>query len=747
VKVLIIGKGEMNLRNFYTLIRQPFIKHFLLTVLLLSITKIAYSQYKVTIEVKDDSANPLLGANVIVKGTSSGATTDALGFAQLNNLPDGKVVIEVRFIGYEEQQVQLEFPKDDGKTISVALEEGEQLEEIIIEATRSSRTIEDIPTRIETITGEELGEKAAMNSSNIGMLLRETTGVQMQQTSLSSGNLSIRIQGLDGRYTQILKDGFPLYGGFAGGLSIMQIPPLDLRQVELIKGGNSTLYGAGAIAGLVNLVSITPEDEPELNVMLNQTSALGTTGNIFYAQKYRKTGLSLYASAYHQTAFDPDDDGFSNIPKAKTFSLNPTFFYYLNPNSTLMIGLNTVIDDRIGGDIMVIKGNEDETHVFAEENNSERITSRISYRYKNAGRSVTVKNSLNYFSRKLTVPDYRFSGNQLSSFSEILFSFSGSENSDWQFGFNHYFEQFSEDDSDDFPSRNYNFNTIGLFAQNTTDLTERFTFEGGMRTDYDYDFGPFILPRIALLYKANQKFSTRLGGAMGYKLPTIFTEDAERRYFRNIAPIHTADMESERSIGGNFDINYRTAVSDNMTFSINHMFFLTRLKNALVLREDDLAGSYFFENADGNVLSSGFETNIKLTYHDFKFYTNYAFINTDLQYDNINKQKPLTPKHNAGFVLMYETEGKWSVGYELYYTSSQYDEYYDKKPDYWIMGFMVMRYIKNLSLFINFENFTNTIQSNFEPLVLPPVSNPTFPDIWAPSDGFIFNGGFKLDIF
>ena len=527
----------------------------------------------------------------------------------------------------------------------------------------------------------------------------------------------------------------------------MQIPPLDLKQVELIKGSNSTLYGGGAIAGLVNLVSITPKDQPELNIMLNQTSALGTTGNIFYAQKYGKTGLSVYGSAYHQTPYDPDDDGFSNIPKAKTFSLNPTFYYYFNTGSTLIIGLNTVIDDRIGGDVEVIKGNEDDIHMFSEENNSERITSRVSYQYRNDRRSITVKNSINYFSRKLSIPDYRFSGNQLSSFSELLYTLDGNKQSGWQFGFNHYFEQFSEDDIDAFQPRDYTYNTIGVFAQNTTDISDRFTFEGGLRTDYDFDYGPFLLPRIALLYKVNQNLSARLGGASGYKLPTIFTEDAEKRYFRNIAPINANEMDPETSIGGNFDINYRTALLDDMTFSFNQMFYMTRLKNALVLRNDDMSGSYFFENADGNLLSSRFETNIKITYHDFKFFANYALIQTDLQYDNINNQKPLTPKHNAGFVLMYETEGKWSVGYELYYTSSQFDELYDVKPDYWIMGFMIMRYFNNLSLFINFENFTNVIQSGFEPLVLPPVSNPTFPDIWAPSDGFIFNGGFKLDIF
>ena len=96
---------------------------------------------------------------------------------------------------------------------------------------------------------------------------------------------------------------------------------------------------------------------------------------------------------------------------------------------------------------------------------------------------------------------------------------------------------------------------------------------------------------------------------------------------------------------------------------------------------------------------------------------------------------------------MYETEGIWSLGYELYDTSWQFNEQFDVKPNYWIMGFMIMRYFKKLSMFINFENFTNVIQSNYEPLVLPPFDSPTFPDIWAPTDGFIFNGGIKIRIF
>ena len=578
------------------------------------------------------------------------------------------------------------------------------------------------------------------------MLLRETTGVQIQQTSLSSGNMSIKIQGLDGRYTQILKDGFPLYGGFAGGLSIMQIPPLDLKQVELIKGSNSSLYGGGAIAGLVNLVTITPDDSPELNVMLNQTSALGTSGNLFYAQKYGKTGLSIYGSANNQVAYDPDKDGFSNIPKSKTFSLNPKFYYYINPNSEFNFGLATTFDDRTGGDIQVIKGKEDDVHTFSERNTSQRFATNLLYRTSNENRTFIVKSSLSYFNRELDIPDYLYNGRQISSFSEILYNLHRNENSEWQFGGNSYFERFNETTSDAIPVRDYTHNTIGGFIQNTTDISDHFTFEGGLRTDYNFEYGAFILPRIALLFKANSKFTSRIGGAMGYKLPTIFTAESEKLYYRGIAPLSSNLVKPETSTGGNIDFNYKSALFGKGTFAINQMFFLTVLRNALVLREDDFLERYYFESADGNIHSSGFETNLKLTYGDVKFYANYAFVHTQLRYDNINNQQALTPKHNAGFVLMYEVEEKWSIGYELYYTGSQFDEFYDSKPDYWIMGFMVMKYFEKLALFINFENFTHVIQSDFEPLVLPPYNNPIFPDIWSPTDGFVFNGGFKLTI-
>ena len=167
--------------------------------------------------------------------------------------------------------------------LEVAIAKDEEVEEILVTSTRGKRSFADLPTRVEVLGGEEINEKTNMKPGDVRMLLNESTGIYVQQTSATSFNSTIRMQGLDGRYTQLLRDGMPLYNGFSGGLSLLQIAPLDLRQVEVVKGASSTLYGGGAIAGLVNLVTKRPSDQPELSVILNATSADGFDASTFFS--------------------------------------------------------------------------------------------------------------------------------------------------------------------------------------------------------------------------------------------------------------------------------------------------------------------------------------------------------------------------------------------------------------------------------------------------------------------------------
>ena len=698
----------------------------------------------IQIKVVSESENePLLGATVYFEILEKGAVTYFDGIATFTEIPNGEHIVIVSYLGFETLKTTIQIPSNSDLIFKLK-SGGNELDEIVVQSSRSTRTVKTIPTRIEFIGVEELGEKVAMNPTNISMVLRESTGIQMQQTSLSSGNTNIRIQGLDGRYTQLLKDGFPLYGGFSSGLSILQIPPLDLHQFEIIKGSSSTLYGGGAIAGLINMVSKTPDEEPTLDIMLTQTQALGSTTNVFYSKQNEKFGISLYGSGHYQNAYDQENDGFTNLPKTISISFNPKFFYYPSDKTTFWFGLNGTYDDRIGGDITKIESGENGIHQYTEENISKRVSSQSVYNTQlDSISSLNIKNSLSFFDRKLTIPNFSFDGKQTNTFTEITYNRT-SQKSDWIIGANLYTSNFNENDNTSL-QRDQKDLTYGMFVNNIYDILDNWILETGLRTDYNNDFGFFPLPRVSLLYKNNNGFSSRIGGGLGYKIPDIFTEEAEFINFENVLSIDKSSLNAESSYGVNLDFNYKTRLFETIGFSINQLFYVTAINNGLLLNSTDNV-LFAFENATDKILSKGAETNIKFTYKDFNWFLNYALIDTKLNYLEGNPQKPLTAKHSAGSVLMYESE-EWRIGLETFYTGKQLLSNKTETTDFVTMGLLLIRNFKFGSAFVNFENFTDRRQSRFSPLVLPPHENPEFLEIYAPTDGFIFSVGIIIKPF
>ena len=721
-------------------------KKIILPLLAIIYTSLAMGQNTFKAIIKDSQTKEtLFGATVILQGTTNGAVADENGFVEIKNIPDGKQVIIFSYIGYKEKNYTFYFPLTQTEPLEILLsgDEGEELEEVVISSTRSSRTIDNIPTRIEAISGEELEEKGNMKPGDIRMMLNESTGIQTQQTSATSYNSSIRIQGLDGKYTQILRDGFPLYSGFSGGLSLLQIVPLDLKQVEVIKGASSTLYGGGAIAGLVNLVSKIPKEKRELSFMLNGTSALGLDASGFYSENFDKVGTTIFASYNLGTPYDPAKIGFTAIPKFTRYTINPKLFVYFNDKTTLNIGINSTIEDRIGGDIKYIESKGDSIHSYFEKNKTTRFSTQLGLDHKlNDKSTLSFKNSVGYYDRTIEIPSYEFSGIQLSSFSEATFNYKG-EKSEWVTGLNLWSNKFDQNKIDTSTVVDYNHTTFGAFVQNTWNASEKFILETGLRGDYQNEYGFFALPRISALLKVHPKLSMRIGGGLGYKTPTVFTEDAERIQFRNVLPIDVSTTKAEESIGGNFDINFKTPLTDNMFFSINTLLFYTKVKNPLVL-VPTITGSYEFQQPKGFIDTKGIETNVKLTYEDFKLFIGYTFADVKQHYNENVTKFPLVAQHRLNNVLMYEIEEKLKIGLEAYYFSPQQLNDGATGREYWLFGLMIEKIWERFSVFINFENFGNTRQTKFDTIYTGSITNPTFRDIYAPVDGFVVNGGLKI---
>ena len=709
-------------------------------MLLLTISQ-ANAQYSMTAVIKsNEDQKELPGAVISWKEQKKSFVADSTGSVTITEIPAGKQHFIISHVGFEEKELSLFFPLSLSPVeILLELSEEEE-EEVIISATRSSRTITNTPTRVEVISGEELAEKGNMKPGDIRMLLNESTGIQTQQTSATSFNAGIRIQGLDGRYTQVLRDGYPLYGGYSGGLSIMQVAPLDLQQVEVIKGSASTLYGGGAIAGLVNLVSRTPGEEAVLNFLGNATTAGGLDLSAFYAERYGKTGLTVFASRNSNAPFDPAGIGLTALPKFERYTINPRLFLYGNKINA-DIGFGYIHEDRIGGSIDHIK---ERAGGYFEKNNTARITGQSGITLLlNDASILKLKNSYSRFSRMISIPAYLFDALQQTSFTELTWNLHR-PSTDWIAGANLITEDLDEKIFFSSP-RDYHYNTYGAFVQNTWSVSEKFTLETGLRADYVKDFGLAILPRISAMLRISPSLTSRLGGGSGYKTPSIFTEESERIQFQGLLPINRSLLNHERSLGANWDINFNRKIGD-VGLSINHLFFYTKLNKPLVMVPVTGGGGFEFQNADGYIDTKGTETNLRLIYGDFKLFVGYTYTDAASTFNDEKQRLALTAKHRLNNVLMYEIEEKLKLGLEAYYFSRQALTDGSSGQSYWIMGFMAEKLWERFSLFINFENFTDTRQSKFDSIYTGSIDQPVFRDIYAPVEGFVVNGGIKISV-
>jgi outer membrane receptor for ferrienterochelin and colicins len=725
---------------------------YMLPILAMLFTTTIHAQHTLIGTVKDTIKNEALaGITVQLKGTKNSAVTNKDGVFILNNIPSGPAIIIFSSAGYDTAEQTITFPQENNATpffIALTAKE-EEMEEVVVSSTRTGRTIANTPTRVETIDLEEIDEKSNMRPANVSMILHESTGIQVQQTSATAGNASVRLQGLDSRYTQLLKDGYPSFGNFASGLSILEIPPLDLKQVEIIKGPASTLYGAGAIAGVVNFISKAPKEKAEYSFIINGSNVGQVNIGGYASQKFKKVGYSILALTNIQKAYDVDKDDFTELPKSNDFTVHPKLFLYPSEKTTISIGNSFTKGERTGGDIQVVKGNADLLHTYFEKNKTLRNTTTLDVVQQLSDAKIVLKTGFSYFDRKILIPDYVFSGKNRNLFSDLSYAKSGKRQT-WIAGINFISDAFSQNAAVTAP---LNFTTVtgGAYVQHTLDLSEKLKLESGLRTDVVHYSNTnynktevFVLPRISALFKFSDQWSSRLGAGLGYKTPTAFTEQTETIQYKNVLPLN--NVRSEQSYGGTADANFRTQLAPGLSFSINQMFFYTLIKHSSILRQSP-AGDYEFANTDKNVYSTGFETNAKLIFKEnFKFFAGYTFTHAKADYLPGNKFIPLLPKSKLNLALVYEKEKDLKVGLEGYFTDRQYLYSGSSTPSFWEFGFMAEKTFGVIAVFINAENFTDTRQSRYKPVVNGSHNNPTFDDIWTHTEGRTFNGGIKIKL-
>ncbi|GGE19897.1 hypothetical protein GCM10011529_28150 [Polymorphobacter glacialis] len=611
-------------------------------------------------------------------------------------------------------------------------------EEIIVQATRSGRGVDDEAIRVEVLDREEIEEKILMTPGNVSMLVAETPGVRVQVTSPSLGSSNIRMQGMEGRYTQLLSDGLPLYGGQTSSVGLLQIAPTDLGQVEIIKGAASALYGPSALGGVINFVSRRPGDAPEAEMLLNATSRHGQDITGYAAMPVGdRLGLSMTGGYHRQRANDLDGDGWADMPGYARWTLRPRLFLGGGNGETLMLTLGAMKEDRTGG---TLPGRTaPDGRPFAEALDTRRLDAGL------VGEAPVGGDMVLHLRASGTTQDHRHQFGEIiendrhdTVFAET--SLGGRRGAiDWLAGIAVQYDGYR---SEAFPAFDYDYTVPGLFAQVEAEATDRLTLSASARLDDHSEYGSHFSPRVSALFKPGP-WSIRASYGRGFYAPTPFVEQIEASGLSRLEPI--GGLRAETAKTASVDVGYRAG-----GFSANLALFASDIGAAVQVQAIG-PDRVRLVNADGITRTRGVEAMLRYRLAAFSITGSYVHVDASEPDPEAPGRRtvPRTPRHTAGLVGMWEESGRGRIGIEAYYTGRQEldgNPYRSESKPYLEIGALAEMVVGKVRLFLNAENILNVRQTKSDPLLLPvraPDGRWTV-DVWAPTDGFVLNGGIRL---
>jgi iron complex outermembrane receptor protein len=693
---------------------------------------------RVSILVRSGS-DPIAGAGVLVNGTEY--LTDPKGVV-VAVVGAGVVRISVTKEGFHPVTASVSVAAGQMQSVVVELVADPVVEEqVIVTSTRTDKRLEDQPMRVEVVPGEEVQEKIMMTPGDVSMLLNETNGLRVQTTSPSLGGANVRIQGLRGRYTQILADGLPLYGGQTGSIGLLQIPPMDLGQVEVIKGVASALYGMSAIGGVVNLVSRRPPATGrEAEVLVNQTSHSGTdVVNWLAAPIDDRWGYTFVGGAHLQERSDLDQDGWTDLPNYRRVVARPRLFWDNGKGRSMLAAVGGMAEARRGG---TMRGRTaPDGRPFAESLDTRRFDAGVVVRLATAGGtlfaargSATAQRHTHTFGATVERDTHR----------TIFGEFSGTGTAGrhtWVLG--------AAVDRTAYTSRdvarfNYVHHVPGVFVQDEFAPVGWLTLSGSARVDRHSEFGTFFSPRLSAFLRPVQHWSLRASAGRGYFAPTPFTEETEATGLVRVAPLGA--LEAERADGVSADVTWaRSPVEVTATI------FASRIRGALFVRDTDNAAlPLAILNADGMTRTRGTEFIARVHREGLDVIVTHMFLwSTEPDPASGGRRDvPLNPRHTASFDLLRQI-GPARIGVELFYTGRQPlddNPYRATGASHLLFGGLVDWAVGPARIFVNVENLGDVRQTRKHPLVrpAPDTGGRWTVDAWAPLEGRTVNAGVRV---
>ncbi len=706
------------------------------TVLMIALVPIGvFAQVSGRIEgrvVDAETRAPLVGANVVIEGTTLGAAADAKGKYVVTAVPAGEYKLVVFMMGYKSGAKKVEVHAGATAIVDFELRESVlELGTIVVTGTRTPKYVKDAPVRTEVITSQHIEEKEA---TTLYEALAGVPGIRVEQQCSYCNFSIVRVQGLESGHSQVLIDGQPIYSGLAGVYGLQQIPTANIERIEIVKGAGSALYGSSAIAGVINIITKEPTSEPFIEI----GSSFGTanTNDYTIAASRKVSNADLIVTAQKNTGdeIDQNGDGITDRVKTDNLSLGVRLNWYevLGDGQLTFTG-RTLNESRQGGELATW---ENPFAAGAENIKTTRYEAGIGYqKWFRYGNGINLNLGYTFHHRNATndafLGDYEAIHGEIPPIDEMQ-PYLADENlyvADFNYshplgihrllgGVQYSHNRLEEtgryvivDDTDPEYGSAYTSESekhaddLGFYFQNDLSISDILEVVLGARYDIHHskdDFGgsgkvapkqrvkaeydeEAFSPRLAVMFKPSPQFTLRSSVGTGFRVPYGFSEDL---HLCSGSPRvnKPTGLEPEKSVSFNLGADY---TAERFTLSAN--LFRTNLKDKIGFADASEASkrlgyTYEWANIDDaytqgtelgarTLLVSNLVLDLNLAYTDAQYKNERQdWVEHHPEYAKDSKYIPRVPKITGGIELTY-TQGNWDLALAADHTGRTYIEY------------------------------------------------------------------------
>lgn len=572
--------------------------------------------------------------SVVIKGTTIGTATDATGHYYLKNLPIGEYSVVVSGLGYKQAEQKVNITAE--KTIELNFEietDAVQLDGIVVSASRNEVNRKEAPT-IVNILSPKIFENT--NSVCLAQGLNFQPGLRVETNCQNCGTQQVRINGMEGAYSQILIDSRPIFSALASVYGIEQIPANMIDRVEVVRGGGSAIFGANAIAGVINIITKEPTSNSitlsnTTNLIYGKDPDINTAFNASVVSDNNKAGIMIFGASRQRSPFDYDNDGFTEIAQSRLKNIGFRGYYRTGNYSKLTVEYHNLGEFRRGGNKLDKPPHEAD------------ITEQIEHNINTGGLKYDLfsknnKHKLNFYSSVQSIArksyygaqqdpnaygktneetmvagsQYSFNDTLLSMASELTVGaeYNESKMKDVMLGYNRIIDQRVKIQS--------------IFAQNEL-KNDLLSVLLGVRLDnHNLITKPVFSPRLNIRYSPLEIANFRVSYSNGFRAPQVFDEDLDVRAVGGEAllVVNSPSLKTELSHSLSSSVDLYFNIGDIKTNFLVEGFY-TKLDNVFVLEEigSDSAGNTVLErrNGDGAIVKGiNFEGRI-VPFDDLQF--------------------------------------------------------------------------------------------------------------------------------